>query len=207
MRIRLGSSIVGAGLALLSPVAFAAQIEGVQLLFNQAVMYGVLIMTLLFAVIVYFMRAPLDKRDTPLRTVLDGRSTVHSVAADVLVSECTRKMTDRKIGSVLVMDQDTLIGIFTERDALNRVLAAGRNPSTTKVCEVMTSNPYCLSPAKTVAEAMAVVTKRNFRHLPIVEQGKVSAVMSSRDLIHWLAKNKVAGIEEIIELAFGHAAA
>lgn len=197
---QIHSWAIGAGLVLLSRVAMAAQLEDMQNLVGTAGAQLLVIVMILAAIFVYFMRPSLDKRETPLRTVLGGATPIYSVAADALVTECTRKMTDRKIGALMVMDHGKVIGIFTERDALNRVLAAGRDPNSTKVCEVMTSNPYCVSPEMTVGEAMAVVTKRGFRHLPIVENEKLSAVMSSRVLIHWMVKNRVAQIEELVEL-------
>jgi len=201
MRKLFSWSVIGTGLALLSSSVLAAQVEDLQEVVGMAglpLMVAIMVVT---SILVYFMRPSLDKRDTPLRTVLDGRTAIVSVPADALVTECTRKMTERKIGSLMIMDNDKPIGIFTERDALNRVLAGGRDPNWTKVCEVMTSNPYCVSPETTVSEAMVVVTKRGFRHLPLVENGKLSGIMSTRDLVQWLAKNKVAGVEELLELA------
>ncbi|MEK7877412.1 MAG: CBS domain-containing protein, partial [Pseudomonadota bacterium] len=94
-----------------------------------------------------------------------------------------------------------LIGIFTERDALNKVLAAGLDPVNTKVSAVMTKDPYCIPPTTTVGEAMQLVTQRRFRHLPIVENGKVLAVVSSGDLTHWLVKDQLREVQELVDLA------
>jgi CBS domain-containing protein len=110
-------------------------------------------------------------------------------------------MTAEKIGAVIVMDGERLIGIFTERDALNKVLAAGLDPVSTKISEVMTRDPFCIPPATTVGEAMELVTRRRFRHLPIVENGKVLAVVSSGDLTHWLVKDQVGEVQELVDLA------
>jgi CBS domain-containing protein len=109
-------------------------------------------------------------------------------------------MTHEKLGALIVMDGERLIGIFTERDALNKVLAAGLDPASTKVSEVMTKDPYCIPPTTTVGEAMALVTKRRFRHLPIVENGKVLAVISSGDLTHWMVKDETGGVQELVDL-------
>lgn len=201
MRKLLGWSTLGIELALFSPAVLSARLEEVQEFVGMVGMQSIIFVMVAAAIWVYFMRPPQDKRDTPLRTVMEGRSAVHSAPADALVTECTRKMTEKKIGSLMIMDNEKVIGIFTERDALNRVLAGGRDPNWTKVCEVMTGNPYCVSPETTVGEAMAVVTRRGFRHLPLMEKGKLSGIMSTRDLVSWLAKNKVAGIEELLELA------
>ena len=101
------------------------------------------------------------------------------------------------------MDGEKLVGIFTERDALNKVLAAGLDPGKTKVCDVMTKDPYSIPPTTTVGEAMELVTKRRFRHLPIVKNGKVLAVISSGDLTHWLVKEQVGEVQELVDLAVG----
>jgi CBS domain-containing protein len=110
-------------------------------------------------------------------------------------------MTTKKIGALVVMDGERLIGIFTERDALTKVLAGGLDPRSTIVSEVMTKDPYCIAPTTTVGDAMELVTKRRFRHLPIVENGKVLAIVSSGDLTHWLVKDQLGEVQELVDLA------
>jgi len=110
-------------------------------------------------------------------------------------------MTAGKIGALIVMDGRRLIGIFTERDALNKVLAGGLDPGKTKVSEVMTPDPYCIPPTTTVGDAMASITKRRVRHLPIVDNGEVLAVVSSGDLTHWLVQDQMGEVKELVDLA------
>ena len=98
------------------------------------------------------------------------------------------------------MDGERLIGIFTERDALNKVLAGGLDPGNTKVSEVMTRDPYCVPPTTTVGDAMELITTRRFRHLPIVDNGKVLAVVSSGDLTHWLVQDQMGEVRELVDL-------
>jgi CBS domain-containing protein len=81
------------------------------------------------------------------------------------------------------------------------VLAGGLDPGSTKVSAVMTKDPYCISPTTTVDDAMELITKRRFRHLPIVENGKVLAVVSSGDLTHWLVKDQMGEVQELVDLA------
>ena len=81
------------------------------------------------------------------------------------------------------------------------MLFRSRDPSRTKVSEVMTKNPYCVPPTTTVGNAMGLVTKRRFRHLPIMENGKVLAVVSSGDLTHWLVKDQMGEVQELVDLA------
>lgn len=163
-----------------------------------------LLFAIVVAVLVYFFRFREDKRAAPLSRLFDGRETVHFVGPDAVVAACARTMTAEKIGALVVMDGVKLVGIFTERDALNKVLAAGIDPRTTKVSEVMTRDPYCVSPSMTVGAAMELVTTRRFRHLPIVEAGKVLALVSSGDLTHWMVKDELSEVRELVDLAARH---
>jgi CBS domain-containing protein len=199
MRKLFYKSGTGIGLALLSPAVLAAQ-EEVLTTIAKVLIYAVILFVIGVIVVVYFMRSR-DKRGTPLGRVFEEREAIHSVGPDTPVTECVRTMTTEKIGALIVMDGERLIGIFTERDALNKVLAAGLDPVSTKVSEVMTKDPYCIPPTTTVGEAMELVTKRRFRHLPIVENGKVLAVVSSGDLTHWLVKDQMGEVQELVDLA------
>lgn len=200
MRKLYCKSGTGFGLALLPAIASAAQLEQMQTDINTAVLYAVLLFAIVVGVYAYFMRLR-DKHSAPVGRLLGPRETIHSVGPDALVTECVRKMTAEKVGALIVMDGERLVGIFTERDALNKVLGAGLNPVSTKISAVMTKDPVCIPPATTVGEAMELVTKRRFRHLPVVENGKVLAVVSSGDLTHWLVKDKVGEVQELVDLA------
>ena len=199
MKMLYDRSVIGIGLTLLSPATLAIPLEDVQTFVGAAGFYAFLLFTFVAAVLVCFMQRQ-DKRAAPLHRLLDGDAT-YSVESDALVVECVRKMTDRKIGALVVMNGKKLIGIFTERDALIKVLAAGRDPRSTRVFEVMTKDPYCVSPEMTVGAAMELVTKRHFRHLPVVDNGTVHAVLSSRDLMHWLARDRMGEVHDLLELA------
>lgn len=200
MRRLFHASGIGIGLAMFSPAVLAVQLEELQALIHQVVLYALILVVIVLAVYVYFARLQ-DKRAAPLRRIFQGREAVHSVGPGTLVTDCVRRMTAEKIGALIVMDGDRLIGIFTERDALTKVLAAGLDPRTTKVSEVMTKDPYCVPPTMTVGAAMEVVTKQRFRHLPIVENGKVLAIVSSGDLTHWVVKDEMGKVQELVDLA------
>jgi len=199
MRKLLYKAGSGFGLALLSHAVPATQDEVLMTVINIP-MYALIVFAIVVAVWVYFMKSR-DKRATPLGEVVEKRETIHSVGPDTPVTECARTMTALKIGAVIVMDGESLVGIFTERDALGRVLAAGLDPGKTKVSDVMTRDPYCIPPTTTVGDAMQLVTTRRFRHLPIVENGKVLAVVSSGDLTHWLVKDRIGEVQELVDLA------
>ena len=200
MRTFLRKSATGIGFALLPSATLAAQLEDVQAFVGKLGLYFLILIAIVVAFYVYSMRMR-DKRATPLRRIFAESEAIHSVGPDTLVTECVRVMAAAKIGALIVMDGGRLAGIFTERDALNKVLAAGLDPRSTKVSQVMTKDPYCVPPTTTVGAAMQLVTKRRFRHLPIVQDGKVLAVISSGDLTHWLVKDQVGEVQELVDLA------
>lgn len=200
MRTFLRRSAIGIGLALLSSAAFAAQLEEAQTFIGKFALYILALIAVAVAFYMYSMRSR-DKRAAPLTRIFVESDAIHSVGPDTLVTECVQTMTAAKIGALIVMDSERLVGIFTERDALNKVLAAGLDPRSTKVSQVMTKDPFCVPPTTTVGAAMQLVTQQRFRHLPIVQNGKVLAVLSSGDLTHWLVKDQMGEVKELVDLA------
>lgn len=200
MRKLLFKSGIIIGLALLSSAALGALEEVQTNIISIGPMFAFILFLIIVIVGVYFARLP-GKRRAPVSRIFEKDEPIHSVGPDTPVTECARTMTTEKIGAVLVMDGERLIGIFTERDALNRVLAAGLDPVGTKVSEVMTEDLIRILPTTTVDTAMELVTRRRARHLPIVENGKVLAVLSSGDLIHWLVKDQMREVQELVDLA------
>jgi CBS domain-containing protein len=201
MRKLLYKSGTGIALALLSPAVLAATLDEVQTtIFGQVQVYVVIAFVIIVIAAVYFMKSQ-DKRQTPLNKIFEEGEAIHSVGPETTVTECVRLMTVSKIGALIVMHGERLVGIFTERDALNKVLAGGLDPGKTKVSEVMTKDPYCIPPTTTVRDAMKLITKRRFRHLPIVDNGKVLAVVSSGDLTRWLVQDQMGEVQELVDLA------
>jgi CBS domain-containing protein len=189
----------GFGLALVSSAALAAT-EDVLTTLSEVQTYGFIVFVIFVAVIVYFTRFR-DKRRAPVTRIVDEGKPIHAVEPATSVTECVRLMTAEKIGALIVLDGGRLIGMFTERDALNKVLATGLDPGSTKVAEVMTKNPVSIPPTTTVGDAMELITTRRFRHLPIVDNGKVLAVISSGHLSHWLVQDKIGEAKELVDLA------
>lgn len=119
------------------------------------------------------------------RTVFQSIAKKHvlSLAPQASVREAACVMTRANVGSVLVIEPpDRLLGIVTERDLMNRVLAKAADPEKTAVRDVMTPNPTCVPPETPVADAVQTMLERGFRHLPIVAPGnKILGVFSIRD--------------------------
>jgi CBS domain-containing protein len=99
------------------------------------------------------------------------------------VREAAVLMKERGKGALLVLDGSKLAGIFTERDALFRVIAAGRDPATTRVGDVMTPQPQSIHPDEPFVNALRVMHQGGFRHLPVVEHGRPLGIVSSRDAL------------------------
>ena len=115
----------------------------------------------------------------PVRDVLEPRRLVVAGPA-ATVAHAARLMRDGNVGAILVVDEGKLIGIFTERDALVRVIACGRDPTSVRLEEVMTREPATVTPDETFGYALLVMYERGFRHLPVVEQGRPVGVVSAR---------------------------
>lgn len=186
------------GAALLMLYAHAARAEEVDLPvpFLEWSFYVLLLFGLVVAIGIFIHRGK-GERSEPVSKMLGERSAaVHSVTPEVSVTECVRKMNELRIGAMLVIESDRLVGIFTERDAMTRVLGGGLDPTRTPVAEVMSSDPVCVTPSTTLEEARSLVTTRRIRHLPVVDKGKVVGMVSSGDLTHWLVRDQSLKIGE-----------
>jgi CBS domain-containing protein len=108
---------------------------------------------------------------------------VYSVDADKTVLEAARFMMEHSIGALPVLRNGELVGIFSERDVMNRVVAVGRTPGTTKVSEVMTANPRGVDVNESIDECLFLMKEFGFRHLPIVSGKELKGLVSLRDLL------------------------
>ncbi|MGH9603134.1 MAG: CBS domain-containing protein, partial [Terriglobales bacterium] len=109
--------------------------------------------------------------------------TPYSVNADDSVMQAVHMMVDKNIGAVAVLRDGELVGVFSERDLMKRVVAAGRGPGSTQVSEVMTPRPRTVSPNETFENCMVIMREHGFRHRPVVEAGQLFGLVSLRDLL------------------------
>ena len=101
---------------------------------------------------------------------------------EATVKDACQRMRDHRIGAVLIIEADRrLVGIFTGRDAVHRVLAEGKNAARTTLAEVMTRDPDTMPPGNSAIEALRLMEDGRFRHLPIVDDGKVVGIVSRFD--------------------------
>src|SRR5712692_10263020 len=108
---------------------------------------------------------------------------VYSIDADRTVLDGARYMMEHNIGALPVMRNGELAGIFSERDIMNRVVAVGRLPGSTKVSEVMTANPKAVDVNETIENCLYLMREFGFRHLPIVSGKELKGLVSSRDIL------------------------
>jgi CBS domain-containing protein len=99
------------------------------------------------------------------------------------VREASELMAKKQIGAVLVVEEKRLIGIFSERDVVFRVVARGLDPATTPLLQVMTPEPKTIKPNNTFGYAMTLMHENGFRHLPVIDEGKVIGIVSARSAL------------------------
>ena len=118
----------------------------------------------------------------PVRSIIEGQSPV-TCAPATSVSEAAKLMQHHHVGALLVVEGERLCGIFTERDALFKVVAADRDPQTTTVSEVMTVDPQTITPDRPFGHALHMMFEGGFRHVPVIENGHPIGVVSARDAL------------------------
>lgn len=106
-----------------------------------------------------------------------------TASEDLTVLDAARRMSDLRVGSIMIVEGGRLTGIFTERDALVRVISAGRDPATTRLAEVMTRNPQTISPDRPLDHAMHIMYDGGFRHLPVTVDQRPIGMISARDAL------------------------
>jgi CBS domain-containing protein len=115
----------------------------------------------------------------PIRKFMERRKVLMA-APDTKVSAAAKRMVKRKASAVMVVQDGRLVGLFTEHDAIHRVIAKGRDPLATSLAEVMTVEPRTLSPDESFGYAMLMMYEQGFRHVPVVENGRPVGIVSSR---------------------------
>ncbi|MBK7658005.1 MAG: CBS domain-containing protein [Betaproteobacteria bacterium] len=104
-------------------------------------------------------------------------------ARDTSVSRAAKLMAKKNVGAIMVVDDKRLVGIFTERDAVFRVIAEGRDPRATRLDEVMTPQPATVTPDETFGKALLLMYEGGFRHVPVVKNGEPVGIVSSRSAL------------------------
>jgi len=111
------------------------------------------------------------------------RKKLLTAPPEITVRKATELMARRKVGAVMVVRHERLVGIFTERDAVFRVIARGRDPQTTRLADVMTTAPQAVDPDKSFGYALLLMYENGFRHLPVIDNGKLIGIVSARNAL------------------------
>ena len=117
-----------------------------------------------------------------IREVIGSRKPLVA-AGKTRVADAARLMKKENVGALMVVEGGKLVGIFTERDAVFRVLAEARDPETTAIADVMTARPQSITADKAVGHALLLMYEGGFRHVPVVERGKPIGMISARDAL------------------------
>ena len=120
--------------------------------------------------------------DRQIRTINEHQAPV-TANPEMSVAAASRLMKSKRIAALLVVDNGRLAGIFTERDAVFRVIAEGRAPEKTRLVEVMTKNPRTITPDRPFGHALHLMHEGEFRHVPVVENGRPLGMVSARDAL------------------------
>jgi CBS domain-containing protein len=128
-----------------------------------------------------------------------------TVGSDATVLNAAIVMNEHRIGSVLVVDQGRIVGMFTERDVLQRIVPQQRNPATTLVADVMSTEVVCCTLETSVEEARAAMKNRRIRRLPVVDSGRVVGLITIGDLNAFEAVGNERSIHLLQEYIHGRA--
>lgn len=136
----------------------------------------------------------------PLISIIKNKQNqeIYSISSTTSVAEAVQLLNRHNIGSLPVMDGGRLMGIFTERDVLRRVVESNLDPRSTPVSQVMTREVFCIKPSTTVEEALNIMTKKRYRHLPVVENNQLLGIVSMGDLTHWIIKDQQDQVDRLI---------
>jgi CBS domain-containing protein len=142
--------------------------------------------------------------ESPLSAVLQSKEEkqVLTVLPTDTIMQAAHKMIEHKVGATLVMEGEALKGMFTERDVL-RMVDMGQDPNETLVLTCMTKNVQAVPSNMRVAGAMKLMTERHFRHLPVVEEGKVIGIISIGDLTRWVSQSQEIKIRDLEKYIYG----
>jgi len=117
-----------------------------------------------------------------IRSIIEGQELI-TAPQSMPVGEAARLMKSHNVGAILVVEGDQLVGVFTERDALFRVVAEGRDSNATQLGDVMTRNPRTIEADSLFTLALQIMYEGGFRNVPVVENGRPVGLVSARDAL------------------------
>ena len=122
---------------------------------------------------------------------------IWSISPQASVYQALELMAQKEVGALLVIENGKLVGIFSERDYARKIILKGKASKETAVSELMTTSVYYVTPDNTLEEAMALMTSKHIRHLPIMNQGKLSGVVTLGDVVKKIISEQKLTIDEL----------
>jgi CBS domain-containing protein len=133
-----------------------------------------------------------------ISAILSQKSAeIFSISPNATVFEAVEMMANKNVGALLVIEEDKLVGLISERDYTRKVMLRGKRSRDTKVSEIMSSNLTVIPPNEPVEQCLRLMTEKRFRHLPVVEGDKVLGVISIGDLVKWVISCQSATIAHL----------
>lgn len=135
---------------------------------------------------------------TTIRQVIDSKGhDVLTVQPDDTVFHALELMAGKNVGAVIVTENDAPVGIFTERDYARNVILKGRSSTNTPIRDIMISDVIFVQPEQTVDECMAIMSQKRFRHLPVMQDGKLAGIVSIGDLVKTIIDEQAFTIQQL----------
>lgn len=134
---------------------------------------------------------------TTVRDMLVGKTAIHAVTPETTVFEALQVMAEHNIGAVLVLGEERLVGIFSERDYARKVALLGKTSRDLRVAEIMTSDVVTVAPWWTADQCMALMTERRVRHLPVFDGDRLIGIVSIGDVVSAVVTEQQRTIAEL----------
>jgi len=139
-----------------------------------------------------------------IKQLLDRKGRgVYTIGPEESVYEAIRRMAEKGIGALVVTEGEEPVGILTERDYARKVILKGRSSKETAVREIMSSPVIFIRPEQTIEEAMAIMTEKKIRHLPVLEDGKLAGIISIGDVVKAIIENQKFMIDQLTSYIHG----
>lgn len=133
-----------------------------------------------------------------VRNILEKKgNAIFSVPSKTSVYKAIEMMSEKRVGGVLIVDDGKLVGIFTERDYARKLILRGKSSKDTTMDEIMTANPFTVTPDDSIEECMVMMTEKHIRHLPVMDNGQLAGLISIGDLVKHIMEEQKFIIEHL----------
>lgn len=133
-----------------------------------------------------------------IRNILENKGhQVYSVTPDTSVYDALHIMMEKNISSLLIMENEILKGIFTERDYARKLVLMGRSSKDTPIADIMTANLLTITPSETIDQCMEMMTNNKIRHLPVIDNNRVTGMVSIGDVVKFIIEDQKRTIQQL----------